>query len=224
MHWYYVLQFSQRIPHHTRPCLNNATGAMTTMLGHYQRPVLSVESAFVTLHRSPIRRFPMVSDTARYSTEPPDGTSQEDTLLDWATDTTFSSSVHIAPSAYGGCGLFASKPAKAGDVLLVVPSSKCIALSSATGDQDFGQAFEQLANDGGPGGRKAALAGFVAKEILLNKYSDRPSKWRPYLNLLPWKTGSQDHFLWWSDEEIEDYLFDSNSCDEIISFRTGVSR
>ena len=132
--------------------------------------------------------------------------------------------MHIAPSAYGGCGLFASKSAKAGDVVFIIPSSKCIALSSATGDQDFGQAFERLAKDGGPGGRKAALAGFVAKEILLNKYSDHPSKWESYLNLLPWQTDKQDHFLWWSDEEIEDHLFESKSCDEIISFRTGVSR
>lgn len=199
---------------------------MTTTIAPYQyhqHPVLSVESAFVALHRSPVFKR-MVSDTARYSTEPPDGkASREDILLDWATDTTFSA-VHIAPSASGGCGLFASKPAKAGDVLFVVPPSKCIALSSATGDQDFGRVFEQLANDGGPGGRKAALAGFAAKEILLNKHSVRPSEWGPYLNILPWQTDKQDHFLWWSDEEIEDHLFDSNSCDEIISFRSGVSR
>ena len=253
MNWYYVFRFpiSQRVPryaarHHDDN--NNHTlirttsryvprevldrrysqwrpqrGTMTTILAPYyqhQHHLLSVESAFVALHRSPIRR---VSNTARYSTETPDGKSRGDILLDWATDTTFSS-VHIAPSTYGGCGLFASKPAKAGEVLFVVPSSKCIALSSATSDKDFGRVFEQLANDGGPGGSKTALAGFLAWQLLLNKHSDHPSKWGPYLNLLPWQTEKQNNFLWWSDEEIEDHLFDSNSCDEIISFRRGVSR
>ena len=199
---------------------------MTTPIIPYHHPLSTVEGAFIPLHCPPFRKR-ILPGTARYLTKPPDGKSREDILLDWATATTTTiaaSSVHIAPSAYGGCGLFASKSAKAGDLLFVVPSSKCIALSSATGDQDFGQAFERLANDGGPGGRKAALAGFVAKEILLNKHSDHPSKWESYLNLLPWQIDKQDHFLWWSDEEIEDHLFESKSCDEIISFRTGVSR
>ena len=199
---------------------------MTTPIIPYHHPLSTVEGAFIPLHRPPFRKR-VLPGTARYLTKPPDGKSREDILLDWATATTTTiaaSSVHIAPSAYGGCGLFASKPAKAGDVLFVVPSSKCITLSCAISDQDFGQAFDFLANDGGPGGKKAALAGFVAKQFLLNEYSDSPSEWGPYLNLLPWRTDEQDHFLWWSDEEIEDDLFDSNRCDEIISFRTGVSQ
>lgn len=197
---------------------------MTTPITPYHHPLSTVEGAFIPLHRPPFRKR-MMPETARCLDKPPNGKGREDILLDWATaTTTTSSSVHIAPSAYGGCGLFASKSAKAGDVLFVVPSSKCITLSSAIGDQDFGRVFEQLAYDGGPGGKKAALAGFFAKEILLNKHSDLPSEWGPYLNLLPWRTDEQDHFLWWSDEEIEDDLFDSNRCDEIISFRTGVSQ
>ena len=186
------------------------------MPASYQRPLFAGESAFASLHR-PLSK---VSDTARYLQ--PDGKSQEDLLVDWATAT--GSSVHIAPSTYGGTGLFASKSAKVGDVLFVIPSSKCVALSSARSDGDFGQAFDRLSNNGGAGGRKAALAGFLAKEILLNKNSEHSSKWESYLNLLPWQTDAQDHFLWWSDEDVEDDLFESNSCDEIISFRTGVSQ
>ena len=194
--------------------------ATAIMIRH---PLSVAESAFLSLHRPPFRVSK--SSAPRYLT---DDERQED-LLNWATSTSSSSSssssdIHIAPSTYGGSGLFASKPAKAGDILFVVPSKRCIALPSATSDEAFGEAFRHLADDGGPGGRRAALAGFVAKELLLNKFSEEPSKWGSYLDLLPWQTDAQSHFLWWSDENIEDRLFESNSCDEVISFRTGVSQ
>jgi len=190
---------------------------MTSATGN-QHPLLVAESAFLSLHRPPFRVSK--SSAPRYLTE---DERQED-LLNWATSTSSKSDIHIAPSTYGGSGLFASKPAKAGDLLFVVPSKRCIALPCATSDEAFGEAFRHLADDGGPGGRRAALAGFVAKELLLNEHSEEPSKWGSYLDLLPWQTDAQSHFLWWSDENVEDLLFESNSCDEVISFRTGVSQ
>ena len=197
--------------------------ATAIMIRH---PLSVAESAFLSLHLPPFRVSK--SSSPRYLT---DDDRQKEDLLNWATSTSSSSSssssssgIHIAPSTYGGSGLFASKPAKAGDILFVVPSKRCIALPSATSDEAFGEAFRHLADDGGPGGRRAALAGFVAKELLLNKFSEEPSKWGSYLDLLPWQTDAQSHFLYWSDIDIEDLLFESNSCDEVISFRTGVSQ
>ena len=196
--------------------------ATAIMIRH---PLSVAESAFLSLHRPPFRVSK--SSSPRYLT---DDDRQKEDLLNWATSTSSSSSssssssgIHIAPSTYGGSGLFASKPAKAGDILFVVPSKRCIALPSATSDEAFGEAFRHLADDGGPGGRRAALAGFVAKELLLNKFSEEPSKWGSYLDLLPWQTDAQSHFLYWSDQDIED-LEDAKIEDEVISFRTGVSQ
>lgn len=105
--------------------------------------------------------------------------------------------IEVQPSTIGaGLGLFARQNVKKGDVLFRIPHRCCMKYESALhSNPDF--AF--LGEEGGPAGKKLALACFMANEYR----KTAPSFYRPYLELLPWIPEHQDHVLW-SDDDLEE--------------------
>ena len=81
-----------------------------------------------------------------------------------------------------GYGAFASRAVEEGEMLFSVPSSACVTLYDACGDEEVGKSFAQLV-DKGQGGATVALAGIVAKQWLCEG-TEGPKG--PYLAMLPW--------------------------------------
>lgn len=182
--------------------------------------MMALGSAFVT----PSSR--LSKSLYKYAFRLPSVSSDDDEifhdLMEWSTDPESLGNVYISKSSIGGGnGLFASREFQKGEILFVVPSDKCLTVKSAMADEDYGGFFSELAEQGGSAGKKAALGGYLAQELLKNEDSDNSSPWSPYLKVLPWKPNDQEHFLWWSDEDIEDKLYDANICDEVIALRSG---
>eukprot|EP00980_Cylindrotheca_fusiformis_P019373 scaffold6651_cov99-Cylindrotheca_fusiformis.AAC.2 len=166
-------------------------------------------------------------------TENASTTTQE--LLSWALvessrdGPTTDPAVRIGPSTIGCCGngLFTTRPIAQDDVIMVIPSEKVISVENAWEDDRLGDKFMYLTDVGGPGAKLATLAGFVAKEmnddLLLSLgrtgAEDPTSIWKPYFNCLPW---TDDHVLWWSDDEIETLLKGSIIHEEVVSMRKQV--
>jgi len=132
----------------------------------------------------------------------------------------------IDTSSHGqGDGLFVTQDVSQNDYLMVIPETKCMSLEYAWEDDELGDVFCFLTDEGGPGARTAALAGFMAKEWLQIQYygssiggSSTP-KWDPYLRVLPWKESDrgQEHMLWWTHEKVEELLGDSFAYDEVLN-------
>lgn len=146
----------------------------------------------------------------------PDGSD----LLDWmvATDDHVVATVlSIGPSTYsgGGQGLFVTQNVAKGEVLLTIPESNIISVDNAWHDDVWGDAFCYLSDEGGAAGKMASLAGFIAKEMLKAK----ESYWYPYLSMLPKQSSDLDHVLWWSDDDIDTLLVESNIRSEVSTLR-----
>ena len=128
----------------------------------------------------------------RYSTSSHVG----ERLLEWACHPNYGTNIRIGKSYYGGGnGLFATRKITSGDVVFIVKKKTVMSLTNSKFDEDYGEAFTFLVDNGGAGGRKAALAGFLAKEFLLSKFTDGTSYFHQYVNMLPFTKTEQEHFL-----------------------------
>lgn len=173
-----------------------------------------------------------------------DSGPQQKILLSWAledADDSMDFTVSIGPSKLmmvaskksAGNGLFVNQSIKKGDILMVIPSEKVICVEDAWEDDLLGKDFMYLTDEGGPGAKLATLAGFVAKEAILggietlfqpddesiHSNSSSSGTWQPYFDCLPW---TDDHVLWWSDDDIDRLLKGSNIYEEVVTMRTEV--
>ena len=142
------------------------------------------------------------------------GTDQYSNLLNWL-NTTFptsyvSSSIDLLPSPRGGHGAFATEDIEKGTLLFSIPREACITSSTVLKDEDCGTAFQTLIDKAGPGAFTVSLAGYLTKEYLCHLEKGN-SPFGPYLETLPWKRGmnGQEHVLFWSQDEVEEYLKES---------------
>lgn len=150
-----------------------------------------------------------------------------DKLLSWLDDTFPNSyvnpSVKIAPSEIGGHGMFATADIKEGDLLFSIPREACITSSVVLNDEDTGKAFQTLMKKAGPGSFTVSLAGYLAKEYLCYIEGENVL-FGPYLATLPWKRqiNGQEHVLFWSDDEVEEYLQGTFCYRECMDLRSEV--
>ena len=88
-----------------------------------------------------------------------------------------------------------------------IPREACITSSVVLNDEDTGKAFQTLMKKAGPGSFTVSLAGYLAKEYLCY-IEGKNVLFGPYLATLPWKRqiNGQEHVLFWSDEEVDEYL------------------
>ena len=155
--------------------------------------------------------------------------------------------VEIRPStrgglATGGYGAFASDDVTEGELLLRIPRDCCVTLDDALKDNECGPAFQKLMEQAGPGSDTVVLVGYLAKEYLLLKESDRRLKagegaddnaemrrlsnikFAEYMRTLPWKRGvnAQEHVLFWEDEDVDSLLKGSLAYADAIETRATV--
>jgi len=148
-------------------------------------------------------------------------------LLGWLDDTFPNSfvnpSVKIAPSIMGGHGAFATEEIAEGDLLFSIPREACITSSIVLNDEDTGKAFQTLIKKAGPGSFTVSLAGFLAKEYL-SYIEGKDVLFGPYLATLPWKRNinGQEHILFWTEDEVQEYLEDSLCYRESVGLRSEV--
>lgn len=134
--------------------------------------------------------------------------------------------VRLGKSASGaGYGAFVTEAVEEDDVIFSVPSTACISLFTACGDEDVGEALTRLTATG-QGGATVALAGIMAKQWLTS--SDQ-GMFGPYLAMLPWDAEwppegeqEQEHVLWWSEAQI-DRLEGSPAYDDAVGIRDEVA-
>jgi hypothetical protein len=88
-----------------------------------------------------------------------------------------------------GSGCFASQALVHGERLLAIPASAII-------DLQAGSIYESFARDEGD---RAALAAVLARQHL----GDRSSRFAPYMAVLPQRSQSDTHVLWWHASEVE---------------------
>lgn len=116
---------------------------------------------------------------------------------------------------------------EADELLFTVPRGACFTLDDALKDNDLGEGFRKLIEVAGPGGNTVVLAGFMAAEWLkcLEDGNNNESVYGPYLATLPWERGtnSQEHILYWPDDEIESTLKGSMCYGEALDLRKEVS-
>jgi hypothetical protein len=149
-------------------------------------------------------------------------------LLGWLDDTFPDSfvnpSIKIAPSdMMGGHGAFATQDISEGDLLLSIPREACITSSVVLNDEETGKSFQTLMKAAGPGSFTVSLAGYLAKEYLCY-IEGQDVLFGPYLATLPWKRNinGQEHALFWTDDEVEEYLKDSLCYRESADLRAEV--
>jgi hypothetical protein len=165
-------------------------------------------------HRRRQQRQRLSSDD--HSTAEP--TQKYDNLLKWLKSkkgAQVSEKVAIQYSGRGGgFGAFVTAKVEEGEILFTVPRQACISLEDAIRDESAGGAFQSLIQKAGSGGNTVVMAGFIAREWLKvledmkNGKDIGDSAFGPYLHTLPWDRGvnSQEHVLYWSDEDVESSL------------------
>jgi hypothetical protein len=123
-------------------------------------------------------------------------------------------------------------------VLMTIPLSACVTLDLVLQDPRCGVAFKNLLDKVGPGGETVVLAGFLAKEWLVQQHntkidldgsSQRPKQYRDaqfaaYLEILPWTrfSNQQEHILYWTDEEVDYNLMGTMCYQEALDLRAEV--
>lgn len=148
-------------------------------------------------------------------------------LLNWL-DTSFPNSyvnpsVKISPSEMGGHGVFAIDDIEEGSMLFSIPREACITSSVVLNNDETGKAFQTLMKKAGPGSFTVALAGFLVKEYLCY-IEGEDVLFGPYLETLPWKRdiNGQEHVLFWTEDEVQEYLKDSLCYSESTDLRNEV--
>jgi len=156
-------------------------------------------------------------------------------LLDWmASKGAFvSDKITIQPSSRGGgYGAFVTDLVEEGELLFTIPRSVCVTTQNVVDDEACGKAFARLIEKAGPGGSTVAMAGFLAKEWLKaledveqGKDLMSSSEFGPYLATLPWERGtnSQEHILYWSDDDVGELLSGTMCYGEAIDLRKEVA-
>lgn len=182
--------------------------------------LLSYQPSHRAAPRNAISRF--------YSTATiePDGLVGNDSkyeyLLEWLREcATVSEKVTLAESKCGGgYGAFVTEAVEPNELLFEIPRSLCMTVEDALADSELGEPMKLLIEKAGPGANTVALAGFISKERL--KGDD--SLYAPYLDTLPWErfVNSQEHVLYWSEEQVEGLLKESMGYDEVIGLKKEV--
>lgn len=128
---------------------------------------------------------------------------------------------HVGPVSIGrsrlggGNGCFLTRGVKQDEILFTVPVHACIGLSDCLDDPICGSTFRQLVGDLKTYRKNFfCLAAYLAKVKLCDDLT-------PYLSMLPWAPGEQDHILWWSDDDIAE-LGDSLAFEEAKAMRKSV--
>ena len=185
------------------------------------------------LVRTTPRRLLTHGSSSSLSAEPPsripigppvvaDNPAKYDDLLSWLRDcATVNDKVTLAESKCGGgFGAFVQDAVEKDEVLFEIPRSLCMTVEDALGDVELGEPMAKLIEKAGPGANTVALAGFIAKERLMGD----DSLYAPYLETLPWErfVNSQEHILYWTDEQVEQLLKDSMGYDEVLGLRKEV--
>mmetsp|Transcript_33092 Transcript_33092/g.71629 ORF Transcript_33092/g.71629 Transcript_33092/m.71629 type:complete len:386 (-) Transcript_33092:73-1230(-) len=167
-------------------------------------------------------------------------------LLCWVdsfADSYVNPKVEIRPSSrQGGFGAFAARDIERDELLFSIPRDACVTVSDATSDPDCGEALKNLLKKAGPGGTTVALAGYLAKEYLKMKELEKKTtgsgsvadsalseqfddiKFAPYIRTLPWERGvnDQEHVLFWTEADVDQYLKGSLSYAESAELRNEV--
>ena len=171
--------------------------------------------------------FASVPDIDEVSTATP--LSKYELMLDWikAKGANVSDNLCFKPSSRGGgYGAFVKEDVKEGDLLVTIPRGACVTLDDVKNDPESGEVFQKLVTQAGPGGTTVALAGLLAKKrlIALAKGSEA-IEWGPYFDTLPWERGinSQEHMLFWSDDDVEKLLKGTMAYPEASSLREEVA-
>ncbi|KAL3801337.1 hypothetical protein HJC23_006947 [Cyclotella cryptica] len=175
-----------------------------------------------------------------------DGTSEfHSDMVSWLSRhplTYISPKFHISPSELGGYGGFCSTTdsMQQNELIFRIPRECCVTFDDALNDKWCGEAFRAIRQKRDPDWSLLLIAGWIAKEyIMADLYSNNPSRreeqsWNdtiasrikhwPYLKTLPWKPGllSQDHVLFWSEDEIETLLKGSLAYDDAILIKSRV--
>jgi hypothetical protein len=138
------------------------------------------------------------------------------TLVDWVSSAEGSKigPITIAPSKSGiGYGMFLTQAVKKNDIILEIPEEVCLSERIFLLDNDIGDTLKtNIYEKAGPGGNIVCLAGWLAKEwVMLQLKSERnngevkyyeETEFEKYLKTLPWSSSSQDHVLFWSEEDV----------------------
>lgn len=153
--------------------------------------------------------------------------SKYEVLLDWVKSNggEVNQNIIIKKSQSCGFGAFATADLKEDDIIFTIPRKACLTLESATSDEKFGKAFQNLIQKAGPGANTVVMAGFMAKEYLLSKEdTDGSSDWSAYFDTLPWERGinNQEHVLFWAEDKVEEVLKGSTCYGESKSLRDEV--
>lgn len=168
------------------------------------------------------------------------GQEKYDKLLDWSRSNGVfvHDQVSLRPSQLGnGYGAFVNAPIAKDELLLSIPYSACVTLDQVFEDPRCGVAFKNLLDKVGPGGETAILAGFLAKEWLVQQHNNkskllpfdvnqqyREAKFADYLEVLPWVRfcNQQEHILYWDDEEVDFNLMGTVCYQEAMDLRAEV--
>jgi hypothetical protein len=123
----------------------------------------------------------------------------------------------------GGYGAFVSDTVEEGEILLTIPRAACVTLDDVTKDGKCGEACKRVMEKAGPGGNTVVMAAFLAKEYLISLEKD--VKFGPYLETLPFERGinSQEHILFWTDDEVDSDLKGSFCYSETTELRGEVA-
>lgn len=157
-------------------------------------------------------------------------------LLAWLQETKggeLNDSIELKPSTRGGgFGAFVTSDVPKDSLLFSVPRKACFTSDDAVTDEACGEAFRKVIEKAGPGGNTVVMAGYMAKEWLKaiedldnGRNLAETSKFGPYLRTLPWERGvnSQEHILFWSDDEVETRLKGSMCYSESVALRDEVA-
>jgi hypothetical protein len=153
-------------------------------------------------------------------------------LVEWlkSNDAEINETIEIRKSEGCGFGAFVTSEVAKDELLFTVPRKACFTLEDATGDSSCGEAFTNLIDKAGPGGNTVVMAGYMAKEYLvqledIKKGREASSRWAPYFQTLPWERGvnNQEHMLFWSDDMIESLLEGSLCYGEATALREEVA-
>ena len=205
---------------------------LSSLLGFIIMHLFRLASTAFVLLRKP----DATKTTTLYSTTVADLTAQKYAdFREWLTQSggNVSDKIELKPSSRGGgYGAFVTEAVEEGEVLFTVPRKACFTLDDAISDEACGEAFRKVIEKAGPGGNTVVMAGYLAKEWLKamedldngRKLLDT-SKFGPYLRTLPWERGvnSQEHILFWSENEVESRLKGSMCYSEAKALREEVA-
>lgn len=141
----------------------------------------------------------------------------------------------IRPSSLGGgYGGFANNFIPQGGLILQIPRELCVTYDDVLHDPTCGHVFQSIKNERIPSWGMILIAGWITKEhviaqecslLAMDASNNCRIKHNPYLQSLPWTRGgsfSQDHILFWSQDEVETLLGGSKAYADAVLIRSTV--